>query len=42
MVNLNIAINNHMIVQIDSVKFLGVYIDRRLTSKTHIAYVSSN
>ena len=40
-VNLNISINNHLIVQNDSVKFLGVYIDSRLTWKTHIAYVSS-
>ena len=30
-----------MIVQTDSVRFLGVYIDSRLTWKTHIAYVSS-
>ena len=42
MVNFNISINDHLFVQNYSVKFLSVYIDSRLTWKTHIPYVSSN
>ena len=41
MVNFNISIHNHLIVQSDGVKFFGVFIDSRLTWKTHIAYVLS-
>ena len=38
--NITIAINNVSIKQIHSARFLGVYIDDKLTWKDHISYIS--
>ena len=37
--NFKFSINNHLISKTDSIRFLGVYIDSRLTWKRHIEYV---
>ena len=39
--NYKFSINNHLISKTDSIKFLGIFIDSRLTWKRHIEYDSS-
>ena len=39
--NYKFSINNHVISKTVSIKFLGVFIDSRLTWEMHIEYVSA-